>query len=153
MDVERFCDSPVGRLVPMQVEQAGQRIDHFAYVPHPLPDALDQRSDTYRAIERAAMELGMLEGAASRFDSPYLLTRPSIRREAVSTSALEGTFTTLQDLYAADLTDEPPRDLATREVMNHLIATERERSRSWIPAGVAESAAGSPPNPASRDSG
>jgi len=124
MDVERFRDSPIGRVVPISVEQHRRQIEHFAYVPDPLPGALDLRPETYRALEGAAMELGMLQGAASRFDSPYLLTRPSIRREAVSTSALEGTFATLQDIYAADVTKEPPEDLPTREVMNYVSAAE-----------------------------
>ena len=124
MDVERFRNSPIGRVVPIRADQRGREIEHFAYVPDPLPAGLDLRPETYRALEHAAMQLGILQGVASCFDSPYILTRPSIRREAISTSALEGTYATLQDVYAADLADEVPEDLATREVWNYVRAAE-----------------------------
>ena len=124
MDVERFRDSPLGKLVPISVEQHGRKIDHYAFQPDPLPNEIALAPSTYAAIEDAAMELGRLEGASSQLERPYLLTRPIIRREAVSTSALEGTFSTLEDLFAADLEEAPPRTQSLAEVANYVAAAE-----------------------------
>lgn len=106
MDVERFSDSPLGKIVPISAEQHGRTIDHYAFQPHPLPSFIELAPETYSTIEAAAMELGLLEGTAGRLERPYLITRPIIRREAVSTSALEGTFSTLEDLFAAELVED-----------------------------------------------
>lgn len=124
MDVERFRDSPIGKLVPITVEQHGRQIDHFAFEPDPLPDVLALTPATYTVIEQAAMELGQLEGVAAQLENPYWITRPTIRREAVSTSALEGTFSTLEDLLAVELQDSPPDSQALQEVANYVAAAE-----------------------------
>ena len=124
MDVDRFRNSPIGHLTPIRVEQQGRVIEHYAFVPDRLPDAVDLRAETYVAMEAAAIELGALEGAAEQFASPYAITRPSIRREAVSTSALEGTFATLEDMFAVDLEGGEATSGAVREVANYVSAAE-----------------------------
>jgi cell filamentation protein, protein adenylyltransferase len=124
MDVDRFRDSPIGTVVPISVEQYGRRISHYAFQPDPLPASIPLQPATYATIESAAMELGQLEGAATQLADPYWITRPNIRREAVSTSALEGTFSTLEDLFAADLDESDPESAALREVMNYVAAAE-----------------------------
>ncbi len=40
MDIESFQDPPTGQLVPITLEEGGASIDHFAFVPDPLPDEL-----------------------------------------------------------------------------------------------------------------
>ena len=124
MDVERFRSSPIGSVTPITVEQYGRQISHYAFQPDPLPAEILLSAETYSTIESAAMELGQLEGAASQLDDPYWITRPNIRREAVSTSALEGTFSTLEDLFAADLEETDPESKALQEVMNYVNAAE-----------------------------
>lgn len=51
--------------------------------------------------------------------NPRLLTGPTLRREAQSTSALEGTYATLEEVFATDekveLTDQN-----LREIMNYV---------------------------------
>ncbi|MEZ5175162.1 MAG: Fic/DOC family N-terminal domain-containing protein [Acidimicrobiia bacterium] len=123
MDIDRFRDSPIGTLVPITVEQHGRKISHHAFQPDPLPKSIDLTPDTYSTIEAAAMELGRLEGASTQLDRPYLLTRPIIRREAVSTSALEGTFSTLEDLFASEI-DEIELTQPIQEVANYVDAAE-----------------------------
>lgn len=124
MDVDRFRESPIGSVTPITVEQYGRQISHYAFQPDPLPAEILLSPETYSTIERAAMELGQLEGAATQLEDPYWITRPNIRREAVSTSALEGTFSTLEDLFAADLKDADPESKALQEVMNYVTAAE-----------------------------
>ena len=46
--------------------------------------------------------LGRLDSAASMIPNPQLVTRVATRREAIGTSALEGTFANLTELFAAE---------------------------------------------------
>jgi Fic family protein len=48
-----------------------------------------------------------------------------LRREAQSTSALEGTYTPLDEVLAADFIDEARRSAELREVMNYVVAADR----------------------------
>lgn len=122
--MERFSNSPLGDVIPVSVEQHGRTIDHYAFQPHPLPSVIELAPETYTTIEAAAMELGQLEGSAARLERPHLITRPIIRREAVSTSALEGTFSTLEDLFAAELVEDSSRSESIQEVANYVEAAE-----------------------------
>lgn len=124
IDLERFRESPIGRLVPIRVEQGGQTLEHWAFEPEVLPEQIDLKPETFSAIESAAMAIGQLEGMASQLEAPYMITRPTIRREAVSTSALEGTFSTLEDLFAVGLGEAPPESQAVVEVANYVEAAE-----------------------------
>jgi Fic family protein len=129
VDVDLLGQSPVGRLTPTTVSQHGRDTHHHAFVPDPLPVSVELSAATYAAIERAAGELGMLEGCARQLDDPYIITAPFIRREAQSTSALEGTISELEDVFGADLVtedDEAARhDAAITEVVNYVVAAEQ----------------------------
>jgi Fic family protein len=57
--------------------------------------------------------------------NPSLLVRPAIRREAVSTSALEGTYATIGEVLEADFLDDAEVSHPVREVQNYVKATER----------------------------
>jgi Fic family protein len=72
-----------------------------------------------------------------------LLRRPTLRREAQSTSALEGTFAPLEQVLAADVSDQAPsKELI--EVLNYINAAnyafEWVASRERITVGMLESA-------------
>ena len=47
MQVDRFKDSPTGRLVPISVEEGGRTVEHVAFVPNPLPAEFDLSSKTW----------------------------------------------------------------------------------------------------------
>ncbi len=71
------------------------------------------------------MALGELNGIGRTLANPYLLIRPFQRREAVASSSIEGTLTSLSDLFlfegGANERDRPPD---TREVFNYVRALE-----------------------------
>ena len=140
VDVDKFRNSPIGQLVPIRVTERGATTEHFAFVPATLEsiaDGIRLEPATYAAIEKAATELGLLEGIADQFPQPYVITRPAFRREAISTSALEGTYSTLESLFAADLDEAPPASAQLREVFNYVQAAQegvrlcRDRPVSW----------------------
>lgn len=124
MDVEQFENSPVGALRPISgIDALGRRYDHFAYVPKPLPPQVDLSGRTQNAVAEAGIAVGRLDGEGRRLPNPAALARPAIRAEAVSTSALEGTYTTLPRVMQAELMeDEAPSE--DREVLDFVRAAE-----------------------------
>jgi Fic family protein len=125
MDIERFRTSPIGRLVEVRVADGGVDYEHFAYVPDPLPTRIPLTSATQRLYDEALLALGRLDGLARQLPDPSLLARPAIREEAVSTSALEGTYSTLPELFEAEFLEETQIDRPVREVRNYVTAAER----------------------------
>jgi len=63
--------------------------------------------------------------ASSLLPNPSLLARPATRREAVSTSALEGTYAFLADLFEAVFLEAEELTSSVSEVRNYVTAAER----------------------------
>lgn len=126
MDAKRFGSSPIGRLVRISGHDPrfNEEYDHVAFVADPLPDQVELEAQTWSAVADAMLALGRLDDATSRFPNPLLLVRPALRREAVSTSALEGTFTDIEEVLAADVEDEAALAPQVREVFNAVTASE-----------------------------
>jgi Fic family protein len=69
--------------------------------------------------------VGELKGIGRTIPNPLLLVRPLQRREAVSSSGMEGTFTTLSDLLIFEAgASTPDRRADNREVLNYVRALE-----------------------------
>jgi Fic family protein len=126
VDVDKFSASPVGDLVPISGTDraSGKSFHHFAFVPHPLSDEPPLTNTTWRAVSRANHALGRLQQGSMIVKNPSILRQPTLRREAQSTSALEGTFAPLEEVLAANVIDQPNRSSALREVLNYVRAAE-----------------------------
>ncbi|MDZ7734371.1 MAG: Fic/DOC family N-terminal domain-containing protein [Acidimicrobiia bacterium] len=86
-------------------------------------------------VSEANAELGRLDAAASLIPNPQLVTRIATRREAIGTSALEGTYRgSFAELFAAEVlpVDQQQTEVApnVREVMNYTRAADA--AYSWI---------------------
>lgn len=92
-----------------------------AFVPDPLPPALDM-NELAVPLGEAMQALGELRGACRRLPNPEILIRPLQRSEALTSSAMEGTFTTADNLILAEAGIEQASDDSTREVQNYLTA-------------------------------
>lgn len=127
MDIDRFKNSPIGRLVAINGRDAYLQRDysHYAFVPQPLPATIELNQATYNAVARAHLAVGRLDFAVRRLPQPRLLVRPVLRREAQSTSELEGTYAPLDEVLAADFIEEAHQSAELREVMNYVVAAER----------------------------
>ena len=105
-----------------------------AFVPFELPTSLALQESTWMAVTEAATELGRLDAATDLVPNPQLITRIAARNEAVGTSAIEGTYAELADLYTTDalpLGEESPQaSPEVMEVMNYTRAAEE--AYSWI---------------------
>lgn len=75
-------------------------------------------------MSRAGYALGRLQQAPRHIPVPGLLRRPTLRREAQSTSALEGTFAPLEDVLAADVITESSRSAELVEMINYVDMAE-----------------------------
>jgi Fic family protein len=124
VQAERYKGSPIGRRVPITVPTPGGVESHVSFVPSPLPAAVRLSDPTHLAVSEADQAMGLLEGAARQLPNRNLLIRPIIRREAVSTSALEGTYTGLSEVLEAEIQEGPSRRPEIREVLNYVRATE-----------------------------
>lgn len=132
MDLRLLASSPVGKLVSIRgVDgRTGKTYDHKAFLPDPLPDDLRLEQDTYRTVMEATAAVARLDEAACRLPNPSLLARPAIRREAVSTSALEGTYAAFTDVLEGEFLGEGDRTAAVAEVVNYVTAAEH--AFAWI---------------------
>ncbi|MGH2709787.1 MAG: Fic family protein [Actinomycetota bacterium] len=128
MDLEAFGANPNGVLVPISGTdpRTGTQFRHKAFLPHPLPREVPELSaETWAPVSQASVALGRLDQAGHQVPNPGLLRRPSIRREAVSTSALEGSFAPFQDVLEADVAEEESEaSPAVREVLNYVEVAE-----------------------------
>jgi len=116
MEIGLFQNSPSGRLIRAS---GGYR----AFVPHPLPPKLEWDNSLVSLISRADLALGTLSGLGETLPNPHLLIYPFIRREAVLSSRIEGTQSSLSDLLLFEATKvEKQRDV--REVQNYVRAIE-----------------------------
>lgn len=83
--------------------EAGQVIltqkGYYAFVPSPLPPQINWTLPLVSALSEAERELSRLATLADAFPFPRLLMQAFIRREAVLSSRIEGTRTTLAELY------------------------------------------------------
>ncbi len=73
-----------------------------AFLPDPLPPVLTWRPSLVRALSDADRAIGRLAAIGGALPNPHLLLRPFIRREAVLSSRIEGTRTTLGELLASE---------------------------------------------------
>ena len=127
---KRLERSPVGRLVHISGFDArfGEEFEAKAFVPRDLPNRLTLADSTWHKVSEAAIELARLDAAATFIPRSQLVARIVSRREAIGTSALEGTYATLTELLAAEVLPDDRFDTHTppqvREVMNYVRAAE-----------------------------
>jgi Fic family protein len=110
-------------------EMRGHRVrvpsGYWAFVPPPLPPVLTWDAELASRLSAADRAVGELSGAGRWLPNPNLLIGPFLRREAVLSSRIEGTVSTVTDLVlfeAAPYVARGPDDVA--EVANYVRAVE-----------------------------
>jgi len=97
---------------------------YHAFVPAPLPPKLAYGDDLVLGLSRADAALSELAGLGRHLPNPHLLIAPYVRREAVLSSRIEGTTTSLAELLldevAEGATGRDPHDV--QEVRNYVTA-------------------------------
>lgn len=111
-----------------QVQPGGYR----AFIPAPLPPVppIAFTPSLYRRLSSADLALGRLDGSIQTLPNPDLFVFMYVRKEAVLSSQIEGTQSSLADLLAAEaqITDpQLPRDVD--EVVNYVAAMNHGLAR------------------------
>ncbi|MFC5993921.1 Fic family protein [Pseudonocardia hispaniensis] len=133
MNLDAFADNAPGSLVEINgTDPRRGEWTHMAFVPDPLPtESPDLTGATYRAVADARAALAALDSTARRLPNPRLFRRPSLRAEAQSTSALEGTYAPLAEVLTAD--EDRPQSVDMREVLNYVVMAES--AFKWVEQG------------------
>jgi Fic family protein len=115
-----FDNDAPGHLLPIRgVDPVLGAWEHRAFMPNPLPTETPAlESTTYLSVANARAALAALDSTARQLPNPTLLRLPTLRREAQSTSALEGTYAPLSDVLTADEDDPATAELI--EVLNYV---------------------------------
>jgi Fic family protein len=108
-----------------------QPTGYRAFMPAPLPPlpALAIAGDLQRRLSEADQALGRLDGSVQTLPNPELFVYMYVRKEAVLSSQIEGTQSSLQDLLAAEahISGGLPRDVD--EVVNYVRAMNHGLAR------------------------
>jgi Fic family protein len=80
-----------------------------AFVPHPLPPEppLELTGARQRLLEKSTLALGRLDSITTQLPDPQLFLYAYVRREAVLSSQIEGTQSSLSDLLLFELEEAP----------------------------------------------
>jgi Fic family protein len=111
-----------------------------AFIPAPLPPDPPVRIEgrLQALLSRADLALGRLAGSIETLPNSDLFVLMYVRKEAVLSSQIEGTQSSLQDLLAAEarvLDPQQPRDVA--EVLNYVAAMNYGLARlATLPVSV-----------------
>ena len=109
-----------------------------AFIPNSLPPTpgLDLSGSRQRLLERATLAVGRLDSVSMLLSDPQLFLYAYVRREAVLSSQIEGTQSSLSDLLLFEMEEMPgvPTDDVI-EVSNYVAALEHgvARLRSGFP--------------------
>lgn len=114
MDNSLFRESSPGHLVPTIQ-------DAFAFVPNPLPPEIDLAA-IFMDYGRAMAAIGTLNAKIAQLSNPQLIIRPLQRREALTSSSMEGTYTTSDELALLEAGADQNTRADTREVLNYVTA-------------------------------
>ena len=109
-----------------------------AFIPAPLPPdpPLALNGALQPALERAAMALGRLDGIGILLPDPALFIYAYVRKEAVLSSQIEGTQSSLSELLISEIEDAPGAPVSdVLEVSNYVAALTHglERLRGDFP--------------------
>ena len=117
-----------------------QPTGYRAFIPAPLPPnpPIQITGELQALLSQAALALGRLDGSIQTLPQPDLFVLMYIRKEAVLSSQIEGTQSSLQDLLAAEariFTPNQPNDVD--EVVNYVSAMNHGISRlSELPVSI-----------------
>jgi Fic family protein len=120
MDKTLFVEGFPGRLWEIS---ANGKLD-WAYIPAVLPSDWPPSPEIWELLAQAREELARLDGVGRAMPNYNLLLRPLQRREALTSSSLEGTYATPEQLLLFEIDPKEPQspndpESAWQEVRNY----------------------------------
>ncbi|MCA9246067.1 MAG: Fic family protein [Planctomycetales bacterium] len=103
MDIKQFSVKATGELLKLQTK-AG-----WAFVPEVMPPKWKFPESMWPLLVEARTALAALNGIGQSLDEPELLLKPLQNREALTSSSLEGTYVTPEQLLMYELDPREPK--------------------------------------------
>lgn len=125
MEISKFSEGMTGTLM-----EIGSPAPDHAFIPDDIPPKWTFDIELINLLAEARANLGKLDGYAGRLPDPQLLLKPLQRVESLTSSRLEGTYATAEELMLFELDRQQPKSAndprnAWREVWNYSFALER----------------------------
>ncbi len=135
MDLKNF-NKKSGRLVRRWATFGRESIEFDYFLPNPLPD-MKEFCNNISIMEKsneANRAIGELQGLTKNIGNIDLFTDPYMRKEAVDSSEIEGTYVSLTDVFLSEAGSKKPEftNPNVREVVNfvHSIGYALEQLKS-----------------------
>lgn len=119
MNGDAYVASEIGR--PITIGRGDAAYTGFA--PAPIPRTLQLSPEVVFLLSEADLALGALAGVGSRLPNPHVVIQPYLRREAVASTRIEGTQSTLSEVLSAEAQSLVETE-DQREVLNYVRALE-----------------------------
>lgn len=119
MDPARFTDATFGEAT----REPGSKYPFWYFRPARLPRQIELTPQTVSSLSEADASLGLLNGLGRLIREPELLVGPYLTREAVSSSRIEGTQTSLSEVLKAEASETPTGSEDIAEVERYISAT------------------------------
>jgi Fic family protein len=120
VDPDRYAAPLIGR--PLRVGQGDA--SYWAFAPAPIPRQVELSASTILELSEADRAVGALAGLGGQLPNPHILISPYLRREAVASTRIEGTQSTLSEVLSAEAQFRVETE-DQREVLNYVRALER----------------------------
>lgn len=117
MEPEDFNEK-LGRLV-----QASKGA-YLTFEPNQLPLTINYDEELIKILAEAVASISNLSGMGRRLKNPHLLIMPYLRKEAVLSSEIEGTRTSLSEVLLEEKAKKKSQDEDLKEVNNYVRALE-----------------------------
>lgn len=97
---------------------------HYGIVPPAPPEDGVPIAQAAKALDDARGAFGKIDAIAAQMKDPYIVSRILTRREAVSSSSIEGTQSTLDEILSVEETGGDDAKDAARQVRNYAVALD-----------------------------
>ncbi len=112
------------------ISTVGEKVQAFVPAPLPPKPSIDWAPDLRDKFDNALMALGRLDSASTLLPDTSLFLYMYVRKEAVLSSMIEGTQSSISDLMLFELDQVPGVPLDdVREVSNYVVALNHGLSR------------------------
>jgi Fic family protein len=109
----------------LTISTVGEKVQAFVPAPLPPKPAIDWTPDLQNKFDQAHLALGRLDSISTLLPSTPLFLYMYVRKEAVLSSMIEGTQSSLSDLLLFELDQEPGVPLVdVQEVSNYVAALD-----------------------------
>lgn len=121
MNIESFSDR-LGKLVEHTAPEGKGK--YYTYEPMQLPLEIRYDEELVKLLSEASASIGNLSGLGHHLKNPHLLIIPYLKTEAVMSSRIEGTRTSLSEVFLEEKEGKKERGEDLEEVNNYIKAVE-----------------------------